>query len=554
MSLSSYPLRLCYFAMRIPEIKATASATRIYHLLNILNLKNISFITPQSFTNNNLNNNLNTNLNTNLNNNLNNLQKGEEIKNEYALEFLKDFPNLNLFTINSNDISELYSFLKNYYQINDYNNDYKNCNENNDYNYCNEKNKEITIYIFDSMITEEIYSSIIKNFLEEFKISKNRNIFILDTQDLRSIRNFRKNILQKITLKSLQNTLQNTLQNLNLPNIENEELLREISSIYRNDLSLIVSNNELFYLTEIYGINKEILSLVPFYYNLQNKEILKDFSERKFFVTIGNGIHPPNADSIIYMKEILWPKIVKKFNEIGINDVEYHIYGSYLEKYKHLTDKKLRFFIKGKLQDLSELTKYKINLNILRFGAGIKGKIADGWFYGLPTITTYIGYEGMNEENNLYENIKFNFLKEQIELKIEEENIRKLKWGGFVTFHEDQIIQDCISLYTNKELWKEKSEIGNFILKTKFSESCIGKDLFLEKLKQVIENKLNYKYNNYLQYVLQLNNYKSSYFMNKYINEKNRNKQLLEQLNHTQNNNFENDINITTNDNKNTNT
>ena len=32
----------------------------------------------------------------------------------------------------------------------------------------------------------------------------------------------------------------------------------------------------------------------------------------------------------------------------------------------------------------------------LRFGAGLKGKIVDGWIHGLPCVTTPIGSEGLH--------------------------------------------------------------------------------------------------------------------------------------------------------------
>lgn len=35
------------------------------------------------------------------------------------------------------------------------------------------------------------------------------------------------------------------------------------------------------------------------------------------------------------------------------------------------------------------LSKYRVNLACLRFGAGIKGKISDGWVAGTPAVTTW---------------------------------------------------------------------------------------------------------------------------------------------------------------------
>jgi len=47
------------------------------------------------------------------------------------------------------------------------------------------------------------------------------------------------------------------------------------------------------------------------------------------------------------------------------------------------------------MKDLNLLKKYRYLLAPLFFGAGIKGKITDSWYYGTPVITTPIGAEGL---------------------------------------------------------------------------------------------------------------------------------------------------------------
>ena len=51
--------------------------------------------------------------------------------------------------------------------------------------------------------------------------------------------------------------------------------------------------------------------------------------------------------------------------------------------------------LKGQLEDISRISKYRLQVAPLRFGAGIKGKITDSWLYGVPVITTPIGSEGL---------------------------------------------------------------------------------------------------------------------------------------------------------------
>ncbi|MFC6977354.1 hypothetical protein [Microbulbifer taiwanensis] len=43
----------------------------------------------------------------------------------------------------------------------------------------------------------------------------------------------------------------------------------------------------------------------------------------------------------------------------------------------------------GRTEDaLATLARYRLNLAPLRFGAGQKGKILDGWLVGTPAVTT----------------------------------------------------------------------------------------------------------------------------------------------------------------------
>lgn len=50
---------------------------------------------------------------------------------------------------------------------------------------------------------------------------------------------------------------------------------------------------------------------------------------------------------------------------------------------------------KNLMKELSRLGKYRYQLAPLWYGAGVKGKIFDGWMHQTPPITTPIGAEGM---------------------------------------------------------------------------------------------------------------------------------------------------------------
>jgi glycosyltransferase involved in cell wall biosynthesis len=89
------------------------------------------------------------------------------------------------------------------------------------------------------------------------------------------------------------------------------------------------------------------------------------------------------------------------------------------------------------------LAGYRVNLAPLRFGAGLKGKITDGWFAGTPVVTTPIGAEGMAGD---------------------------LPFGGAVCDSAVNFAAAAIDLHENLEKWITAVNYGAQILKERFSE------------------------------------------------------------------------------------
>lgn len=241
---------------------------------------------------------------------------------------------------------------------------------------------------------------------------------------------------------------------------ESDLLWREISSIYRSDLNLVVSPFEINLLTEKYQIPKNKLFLSQFYYQKNNQK-LKEFNQRKDFFMIGNFNHEPNYDSFEYLKKHLWPKIHEKLPESRM-----FIYGSLMKKEcKEWEKDDPSFKLVGHLKDLNKIQDFRAQLAPLRFGAGIKGKITDSWFHGTPVVTTFIGTEGMKIEND--------------------RNV----WGGFEAKDEKEFIEMSIELYKNEKVWKEKQEIGSRIMRELFDED----DNFEKLIKELKKLIMNYK-------------------------------------------------------------
>ena len=87
---------------------------------------------------------------------------------------------------------------------------------------------------------------------------------------------------------------------------------RELASILRSDISLIISEVEMKLLQTTFGIPKYLLYYLPFLVEALSKEkieTLPKFEERDHFITIGNFQHAPNTDSVMFLKKDIWPRI-----------------------------------------------------------------------------------------------------------------------------------------------------------------------------------------------------------------------------------------------------
>ncbi|MEC8613842.1 MAG: glycosyltransferase family 4 protein, partial [Verrucomicrobiota bacterium] len=226
------------------------------------------------------------------------------------------------------------------------------------------------VVIFDRFMTEEQFGWRVAQYCPEA-------VRVLDTSDLHCLRLAREQLL-----KSGEPL-----------NIKNEIALREIAAIYRSDLTLMISEFEMEILGDKFGINKNLLAYWPFFLELWDECVL--FEKRKDFILIGSFLHTPNLDAARWCKAEIWPLIRQQLPE-----AELHCYGSYGERYAvELHAPKSGFFFKGRAEDaLATMSLYRVNLAPLRYGAGLKGKVFDGFQTGTPTVMTPIAIEGISTD------------------------------------------------------------------------------------------------------------------------------------------------------------
>ncbi|MCF6295280.1 MAG: glycosyltransferase family 4 protein [Flavobacteriaceae bacterium] len=304
---------------------------------------------------------------------------------------------------------------------------------------------------------------------------------ILDTEDLHCLRKGRQKAF-------------NERKEFNTSYLFNDIAKREIASIYRCDLSLIISEAEVDLLQHQFKVDKSLLHYLPFMLNEVSSEAVKNlpkFEERQHFISIGNFLHEPNYNSVLYLKEVIWPLIRKQLPK-----AELHIYGAYAsQKVNQLHNDKEGFLIKGFAEDVNYVMQQsKVCVAPLQFGAGLKGKLIDAMQNGTPCVTTNIGAEGM------FGNIKPN---------------------GFIEDNPQLFADRTVSLFTNENIWKEKQLNGFEIINKRFNKNQF-QSKFLEMLEVTTPQLHNKRLSNFTGQMLQHHTMQSTKYMSKWIAEKNK--------------------------------
>lgn len=329
------------------------------------------------------------------------------------------------------------------------------------------------IVVFDRFMTEEQFG---------WRVAEKcpNAIRILDTEDLHCLRQGRFEAFKKDQVFELTH-----LNNLDITK-------REIASIYRCDLSLIISPFEYKLLVGHFKIPGAILLELPFMLDeISEKELEQKptFEKREDFISIGNFRHEPNWQSVLYLKKTIWPLIRKQMPIAKL-----YIYGSYLSpKVTDLHNEKEGFIVKGRAEDAHKvIAKAKVLLAPLQFGAGLKGKLIDAMLNGTPSVTTSIGAEGMHDN---------------------------LPWNGLIADNPNEFADNAVQLYNDKTTWERAQENGVRIINTIYSKKQLT-----EKLNGIIheiqQNLDAHSSRNFMGGLLWHHTLQSSKYLSKWIEEK----------------------------------
>lgn len=332
-----------------------------------------------------------------------------------------------------------------------------------------------SVVLFDRFMMEEQFG---------WRVSENcpDAIRLLDTEDLHCLRVARQNAFKEKRCFEEENIL------------KEEVAKREIASILRCDLSLMISEYEIELLTKRFKLDSSLLFYLPFLVEpISSIDLVKlpSFEERNNFIFIGNFLHEPNWNAVQYLKETIWPLIKMQIPQAVVN-----VYGAYpSQKVVQLNNVKEGFIIKGRAANAHDVVgQARVVLAPLRFGAGLKGKLLEAMQCGTPSVTTSIGAESMHGD---------------------------LPWNGFIANDVEIFVTESVRLYHNKRLWLQAQENGIKIINRRYVRVLFEND-FKRQIKWLRDNLQQHRTSNFMGSLLQHHTMKSTKYMSMWIEEKNK--------------------------------
>jgi len=303
---------------------------------------------------------------------------------------------------------------------------------------------------------------------------------ILDTEDLFCLRHARHKAFKQ----------QRAMTEADL--LSSELAQREVAAILRCDLSLMISPKEITLLATLFKVDANLLHYCPLLYSPADFSMnTPSFAERHDFISIGNFRHAPNWDAVLWLKQQVWPLI-----RAQLPQAQLHIYGAYPPpKATALHDEKSGFLVKGWIDDAKlAMQSARVCLAPLRFGAGIKGKLAEAMLCATPSVTTDIGIEGMESD---------------------------LGWPGMVANDSQALADAAVRLYQEADTWQQFSALAPKNAALLFDKNKHFA-LLASRLAEVSTGLLLHRQQNFIGAMLNHHHHKSTKYMAQWIEAKNK--------------------------------
>ncbi len=225
--------------------------------------------------------------------------------------------------------------------------------------------------------------------------------------------------------------------------VENDKTVLAEAKLYEEKENFIFANSDvLLTFSDVEATvikkkfpNKKVFT-VPLFFYQDVCEPKRDFGQRHGLLYIGACAHSPNRDAVSWFCKEIFPLIQQKVPDIALNVVGADPPKDILS----LHSESVRILGRVSEDELKSLYQnVRMMVVPLRFGAGVKGKIIEALYNGIPIVSTAIGLEGIKGIDQLAapQDSPADFAAELVALYTAEEKLAQLSQQGsrFVADH-----------------------------------------------------------------------------------------------------------------------
>jgi O-antigen biosynthesis protein len=165
------------------------------------------------------------------------------------------------------------------------------------------------------------------------------------------------------------------------------------------------------------------------------------FGERAGLLFVGGFMHQPNVDAVHWLVEEILPLVRMHLPQVMLTIVGPNPPPEFANR-NHQGVAVLGRVSEERLEELYQ--SHRLVVAPLRYGAGIKGKIIEAMKYGVPTITTSVGAEGIANSSQTL----------------------------FVADDAQTFSEKLINVYQNRQLWEAASFESRATVKSHYSKAA----------------------------------------------------------------------------------
>ncbi len=212
------------------------------------------------------------------------------------------------------------------------------------------------------------------------------------------------------------------------------ETQKQELAVYRQaDALITVSTEDKDHLVS--ELPEAVVHVVPNIHEID--PVARSFSDRQGLLFVGNFLHTPNTDAVLFFCKEILPAVHRHLPEVVLTIVG----NAPPPEVQALASDRVK--VTGYVPSTAPyLQSHRISVAPLRYGAGMKGKIGEALAAGLPVVTTAIGAEGFELPED----------------------------GGIFLVAEDAVTfaNEVVRLYRDESLWRSLSSAGRMHIQQHF--------------------------------------------------------------------------------------